>query len=329
MEVMNPVICFGEALIDFLNVAQQEEQPLSLNEFRQYPGGAPANVAVAIAKLGGNALFAGQVGKDAFGDFLQDSLKAYQVDTTLMSRHPQAKTPLAFVTLDTEGERSFSFYRDKTADLLFDKTQVNQEWFTSSSIFHFCSNTLTQDNITETTQYALSLAKSKGAIISFDVNLRANLWPDGIVDRIKVNQLAKQADVLKYSKDELLFLAEGDGQTYINALINSGVSLILVTDGAEIIHFYGTNEIGQVLPPAVKAIDTTAGGDAFIGAFLFGLSQVNQPKIFLSQKKLFVPLISFSANCGAHAVAQQGAFPALPTFADVSSHWNSIETEQF
>ncbi|MFT7005803.1 MAG: fructokinase [Colwellia sp.] len=325
---MNPVICFGEALIDFLMINQLDEQPLLLNEFRQYPGGAPANVAVAIAKLGGKALFAGQVGKDSFGDFLQNSLEFYQVDTTLMSRHPQAKTALAFVMLDSVGERSFSFYRDQTADLLFDKTQVGQDWFTPASIFHFCSNTLTQKNIADTTQYALSLAKLKGSIISFDVNLRANLWPEGVVDRIEVNKLAKQADVLKYSKDELLYLAEGDEQTYINNLIHNGVSLILVTDGAEIIHYYCADESSQVVPPTVKAIDTTAGGDAFIGAFLFGLSQVSQPKKFLSQAKSFVPLISFSAHCGAHAVAQQGAFPALPTFADVSSHWQRVQTEQ-
>lgn len=325
---MNPVICFGEALIDFLMINQLGEQPLLLNEFRQYPGGAPANVAVAIAKLGGKALFAGQVGKDSFGDFLQNSLEVYQVDTTLMSRHPHAKTPLAFVMLDSVGERSFSFYRDETADLLFDKTQVRQDWFTPSSIFHFCSNTLTEKNITDTTQYALSLAKLEGSIISFDVNLRSNLWPEGVVDIIKVNKLAKQADVLKYSKDELLYLAEGDEQTYINNLIHNGVSLILVTDGAEIIHYYCADESSQVVPPTVKAIDTTAGGDAFIGAFLFGLSQVSQPKKFLSQAKSFVPLISFSAHCGAHAVAQQGAFPALPTFADVSSHWQRVQTEQ-
>lgn len=322
MKKMNPVICFGEALVDFLNIGQYSEPPLSLNEFRQYPGGAPANVAVAIAKLGGNAFFAGQVGHDSFGNFLQQALEVNNVDTSFMYRHPSAMTPLAFVMLDSQGERSFSFYRDKTADLLFDKTQVKKAWFTSSSLFHFCSNTLTEKNITETTQYALSLAKTQGAIISFDVNLRANLWSDMIVEINKVNQFAQQADVLKYSKDELHYLAEGDEKAYIKNLLSAGVSLILVTDGAETIHYYCERETGQIIPPSVKVIDTTAGGDAFIGAFLFGLSQIPQGRAFLSAPHLFKPLINFSANCGAHAVTQPGAFPALPTFQDVNLHWH-------
>lgn len=320
---MKSVICFGEALIDFLNINRVEEQPLSLNEFRQYPGGAPANVAVAIAKLGGKALFAGQVGKDAFGDFLQQALESYQVDTQLMSRHPQAKTPLAFVMLDEHGERSFSFFRDKTADLLFESSQINKNWFNDQTIFHFCSNTLTEDAIANTTQHAVSLAKEQGALISFDVNLRHNLWRDEVVNIARVNNLAKQADILKYSKDELVFLAQGNEQAYIDNLLVAGVSLILVTDGAGKINYYGINDVGEISPPTVKAVDTTAGGDAFIGAFLFGLSQANDTSMLLTQPTLYRSLITFSSACGAHAVTQPGAFPALPTFSDVAIHWNS------
>ena len=320
---MKSVICFGEALIDFLHINSVEEQPLSLNEFRQYPGGAPANVAVAIAKLGGKSLFAGQVGNDAFGDFLQQALKSYQVDTQLMSRHPEAKTPLAFVMLDEHGERSFSFFRDKTADLLFESSQINKNWFNDQTIFHFCSNTLTEEAIANTTQYAVSLAKEQKALISFDVNLRHNLWRNEAVDIARVNNLAKQADVLKYSKDELMFLAQGDEQAYVDNLLAAGVTLILVTDGAGKITYYGINDIGAILPPIVKAVDTTAGGDAFIGAFLFGLSQSNDMTMLLTQPTLFRSLIDFSSACGAHAVARPGAFPALPTFSDVAVHWDS------
>ena len=319
---MKSVICFGEALIDFLNINQVEEQPLWLNEFRQYPGGAPANVAVAIAKLGGKALFAGQVGMDAFGDFLQQALESYQVDTQLMSRHPQAKTPLAFVMLDRHGERSFSFFRDQTADLLFESSQVSKNWFSHSTIFHFCSNTLTDERIAQTTQFAVSLAKEQDALISFDINLRHNLWRDKQVDIEHVNNLAKQADVLKYSKDELVFLAQGNELGYIDNLLVDGVSLILITDGAEKIHYYGINAVGEIIPPKVKAVDTTAGGDAFIGAFLFGLSQADNAKMLLSQPTLYRSLITFASACGAHAVTQLGAFPALPTFDDVAVHWN-------
>lgn len=321
---MKSVICFGEALIDFLNINRLEESPLWLNEFRQYPGGAPANVAVAIAKLGGKALFAGQVGKDTFGDFLEQALISYQVDTQLMSRHPTAKTALAFVTLDDDGDRSFTFFRENTADLLFNQSQVNESWFNASSIFHFCSNTLTDENITQTTRHAVAMAKSKGLTVSFDVNLRHNLWINETVNIKRVNAFAEQAHVLKYSKDELIFLAEGNQQAYIDHLITQGVLLILVTDGPDTIHYYCKNNTGAVNPPRVNAVDTTAGGDAFIGGFLFGLnkiSQITSSEECMTNVNSIVPLINFAAACGAYTVTKPGAFPALPTFDDVSSNW--------
>ncbi|WP_076419339.1 carbohydrate kinase [Colwellia sp. UCD-KL20] len=327
---MKSVICFGEALIDFLNINRFEEKPLWLNEFRQYPGGAPANVAVAIAKLGGTSLFAGQVGKDSFGDFLEEALTCYQVDTRLMSRHPTAKTALAFVTLDEEGDRSFTFFREATADLLFKPSQIDENWFTHSSIFHFCSNTLTNEDITETTQFAVTIAKNKGLTISFDVNLRHNLWVNESVNIERVNALAEQAHVLKYSKDELDFLAQGEQKPYIENLITQGVLLVLVTDGPDTIHYYSSTCAGTVNPPRVKAVDTTAGGDAFIGGFLFGLNKVSQTspaKLHLTSVNSIIPLINFAAACGAHAVTKPGAFPALPIFDDVYSSWqlNSLD----
>lgn len=314
---MKPVICFGEALIDFLNIGQHPDQPLLLNEFRQYPGGAPANAAVAIAKLGGKSLFAGQVGQDAFGDFLKQALVNYQVDVSLVSQHPSAKTALAFVMLDEQGERSFSFYRDQTADILFKSSQVSSEWFSSNSIFHFCSNTLTDKQIAQTTQYAISCAREQKALISFDVNLRHNLWPLEKADIQCVNQFTQQADILKFSLDELHCLADGISHNYIMRLIDKGVSLVLVTDGAKTIKFYSATEQGEVIPPSVRAVDTTAGGDAFIGGFLFGLSIQANPIALLSQSQPLVELIEFASACGAYAVSQQGAFPALPRLQDL------------
>ena len=194
---MKPVICFGEALIDFLNTGSQEDGCLRINNYRQYPGGAPANAAVAVSKLGGKAFFAGQVGDDTFGEFLINALRTYQVDTQFVSKHPHAKTALAFVLLDEMGERSFSFHRHQTADLLFDKSQVDKNWFNESAIFHFCSNTLTEKSIAACTEYAVEQALMHGAIISFDVNLRHNLWATGKVTISVVDKLVKQAHVFK------------------------------------------------------------------------------------------------------------------------------------
>jgi fructokinase len=309
-----PVICFGEALIDFLQTSQQTEDLLELNNYRQYPGGAPANAAVAVAKLGGNALFAGQVGDDPFGEFLIDALNKYHVNTKFVTKHPTAKTALAFVILDKTGERSFSFHRHQTADLLFKNTQVDQEWFNHSPIFHFCSNTLTDNDIASCTKYAVQRALANNVLISFDVNLRHNLWPSGEVNIGIVNRLVKQAHILKFSLDELTYLAQGDIETYIEDCFQAQCQLIVITDGEKILTYYTAENLDAIYPPTVNAIDTTAGGDAFIGAFLFSLSHFEHITKLFNDSELLKQVITFSACCGALAVTKNGAFPALPNF---------------
>ncbi len=324
---MKPVICFGEALIDFLNIAQKRDEKLTLNDFRQYPGGAPANAAVAVAKLGGEAYFSGQVGADPFGDFLEQSLKQYQVDTRFLLRHASAKTALAFVSLDKTGERSFSFYRDNSADVLLTRSQIQETVFCSDQVnhryvFHFCSNTLTTNDIANTTLFAVKTAQSQQALISFDVNLRHNLWSTGHADIDLVNQLVEQAHVLKFSLEELDYLSQGQQLEYISRCLNQQASLVLVTDGGNDIAYYSKNSSGNISPPLVDVADTTAGGDGFVGGLLFGLSQLgfNQAELnkLLQDEARLRSLLHFASACGAYAVSKPGAFPALPDLEQVS-----------
>lgn len=318
---MKPVLCFGEALIDFLNTGKQEDGPLILNNYRQYPGGAPANAAVAVAKLGGNALFAGQVGDDAFGDFLEKALIEYGVNTRFLSKHPSAKTALAFVMLDDEGDRSFSFYRDDSADVLFSESQIEDKWFEHQPLFHFCSNTLTDEKITLATKAAVTQAKANEAIVSFDVNLRHNLWSTGQANVNLVNELVHMADIIKFSRDELEYLAQGDEQGYIESCLDKAPSVLIITDGEHPIEFYSTLGQDTIPVPIIKAVDTTAGGDAFSGSLLFALSKLSDPKSAFSSMDMLKQLIKFASNCGAHAVTLPGAFPALPRFHDIEQHW--------
>lgn len=317
---MRPVLCFGEALIDFLNFNHTDDGLLTLKEYRQYPGGAPANAAVAIAKLGGKSLFAGQVGQDSFGDFLQDCLIKYGVDTSLLSRHKTASTALAFVMLDETGDRSFTFYRQNTADLLFSQDDIDDAWFANEAILHFCSNTLTENSIAECTKVLINKARDAGSVVSFDVNLRHNLWANGVANCELVNQLVYQSDIIKYAKDELEFLALGDIQGYLKDCFNRGVKLIIVTDGEAKIHIYTASADTLISPPKVTAIDTTAGGDAFIGAFLYGISV--DKRIVLTDMARMAELVKFASHCGAIAVTRPGAFPALPQFSEVSNYWH-------
>jgi fructokinase len=333
---MKPVICFGEAIIDFLNIAKHESnehnsKSLVLNDYRQFPGGAPANAAVAVAKLGGKSYFSGQVGNDTFGDFIEQALETYKVNTDFLYKHATAKTALAFVTLDETGERSFSFYRDQSADVLFNKKQALQLWLeigevSKGAVFHFCSNTLTTPDISDTTLFYVQQAKKNDALVSFDVNLRHNLWSSNIADLSLVNELVNQADIIKFSFDELDYLSQGLHQSFIQECLAHQASLVLVTDGGNNITYYTLYYSGVISPPQVTVVDTTAGGDGFIGGFLFGLSQHDFTEL-LGEEEILKQLLNFSAACGAYAVSKQGAFPALPTQKEVRTFIENYLTD--
>ncbi|MGJ8680919.1 carbohydrate kinase family protein [Paraglaciecola sp.] len=309
------VICFGEAIIDFLNTATSKEGKLSLNQFTQFPGGAPANAAVAVAKLGGNAKFVGQLGDDPFGHFIIDALESYGVDTSYTYIHPTAKTALAFVFLDEQGERTFSFHREATADLVFEKSQIDPLCLAQPSIFHFCSNTLTHSAIAEVTNEFVDIAVQQQSTISFDVNLRHNLWQSGEADKERVTALVHKSHIVKFSKEEIDYLCDGQISVYIKACFSHQVKVILITDGANPVQIITANSRLCIQPPGIKAVDTTGGGDAFIGAVLFGLSKSAGQA--LDNIENLKGLVEFASQCGALAVSRQGAFPAFPQFSEV------------
>lgn len=321
---MKPIVCFGEAIIDFLNTSEQNEDLLQLNNYRQYPGGAPANAAVAVAKLGGNAFFAGQVGNDPFGAFLIDALKQYQVHTDFVMQHATAKTALAFVMLDNSAERSFSFYRQQTADILVTPEQVNDAWFTSQTIFHICSNTLTDNDIAQTTEFAVNKALSAQCVVSFDVNLRHNLWQHKKADRPRINRLVMQSHIIKFSLDELHYLADDKCDQYITDCLSQRCELLLITDGSQDIKYYTKGLRGCISPPQVNPIDTTAGGDGFIGGLLFALGQSAHLSDLLESQTYLEHVIAFASLCGAFTVTKLGAFPALPNKIDILNQSESF-----
>jgi fructokinase len=315
---MAAITCFGEALIDFLNVGARAEGPISIPDFRQFPGGAPANVAVAIGKLGGEARFAGQVGNDTFGHFLKSALETYHVDTDNMSFHETAKTALAFVFLDDSGERSFEFFRDQSADMLLTEQDVKDKWFMGAGIFHFCSNTLTESPIAKTTMSALEKARKQGCLISFDINLRHNLWPEGKAEIQRVTDCFPYVDLIKVSKEELDYLSPEGEVEFVKQAISAGVKTVLITDGGNPIKVLAKGVYSEITAPQTDVVDTTAAGDAFTGGFLFALAEQDDLRKALTDQKTLEELTLFASKCGAYTVARQGAFTALPTFDDLA-----------
>lgn len=323
-QVVKPLLCFGEAIIDFLNTGFTTVDGVELPDFRQFPGGAPANVAVAFAQLGGQAKFAGQVGNDVFGDFLEKSLTHYGADIEFLHKHPTAPTALAFVSLDADGDRSFSFYRDRTADLLFSIEQVSDDWFIDCPVFHMCSNTLTNADIAAVSTHALERASRAGCTISVDANLRPGLWPNGTIDRSRCDAAVRFADFIKLSKEEIELLANGDEDRYVDDLLAGMTRLIVVTDGAGPVEYFTRQHRGRIAIPTVEVVDTTAAGDAFTAGVLRGLCAASDLDLVVSDPKSVEALIEFAIRCGSLTATRAGAFPALPVFSDVMDCWTDM-----
>jgi len=321
---MKSVLCFGEALIDFLNVGKTNAGELMLADFRQFPGGAPANVSVAIARLGGQAMFAGQVGDDQFGRFLEDALLHYGVDTRFLHKHPSAHTALAFVFLDADGDRSFSFYRDRTADMLFAAEQVNDEWFLELPILHVCSNTLTGESIATVTAHIVERATAVGCPVSFDVNLRPALWPDARIDRSRCESIARLADFIKCSREEMEFLSNGNEDKFVDTCLAASTGLLVVTDGANPVRYFTRTHRGSLDTPKVDVVDTTAAGDAFTAGVLRGLSAATELGKLFDDRGHVESLLGFAIQCGALATTRAGAFTSLPVFHEVAGFWRDV-----
>lgn len=305
-----PVYCFGEVLIDFL------QDPQQAGVFRRFAGGAPANVAVAVAKLGGQGRFVGMLGADMFGEFLRAELEHYGVDCHACAITDKAKTALAFVALNEEGDRSFSFYRPPAADLLYTTAHLPKDFWQTPAILHLCSNSLTDNAIANTSFDMVEHAHKHGWLVSVDANLRHNLWANGKADVVLVEKLLQQADIVKLSDDELSYLAQQqDEQRWLKQLQAKRNSWVVVTAGSKAVN--SVSDVNVSLPvTAVKVVDTTAAGDAFVGAWLYQISQRLPEQhwaALLSDKSSQQLMLSKAIKAGSLTCQHFGAFTALPT----------------
>jgi fructokinase len=310
------VLCFGEALIDMRGESVDGQL-----RFVPQPGGAPANVAVGVARLGGRSGFAGQVGADLFGNQILASLAGFGVDTSLLVQSHSANTALAMVALDEAGERSFTFYRNATADLLYEPEQMPDSALAGQPIFHICSNTLTEPVIVETTLALVARARKAGCLVSFDVNYREPLWPDPGRAPGQIRALAMEADLVKFSREELTALYGEQGNALVAELGSRGVRLVLVSDGPNALQAWSGEREHTLAPPQVQAVDTTAAGDAFVAGLLYQLADqgVTTGKFgfWLDQPGNLDRTLAFASRCGAVAATRFGAFDALPSQGDL------------
>ncbi|PQQ10615.1 putative fructokinase-6 chloroplastic [Prunus yedoensis var. nudiflora] len=305
------VVCFGEMLIDFVPTTSG----LSLADapaFKKAAGGAPANVAVGIARLGGSSAFIGKVGEDEFGYMLADILKENNVNSEGMRFDPGARTALAFVTLRSDGEREFMFYRNPSADMLLQEAELDFDLIRKAKILHYGSISLITEPCKSAHIAAAKAAKDAGVVLSYDPNLRLPLWPSAKSAREGILSVWETADVIKISEEEISFLTEGEDpydENVVRKLYHPNLKLLLVTEGPDGCRYY-TKVVKWRSSMKVDAVDTTGAGDAFVAGIL---SQLAVDLSLLQEEGKLRDALLFANACGALTVMERGAIPALPT----------------
>lgn len=319
--MMFDVLAIGEMIIDFMP-SERGKGLDQVGSFVKAAGGAPANVAVGVAKLGGKAAFLGKFGADPFGDFLINTLREYGVDTQGCARTKEAKTGLAFVAVEESGERHFHFYRDPSADMLLSEDDIAEELIRNSRIVHVGSVTQLLPEAFAATVKALKLAREYGVITSFDVNFRLGLWRGREEEgKAKIHETIQYTDVLKVSEEELTyFTGETDVEVGAQKLLAMGPKIVFVTLAEKGV-FYLTKQHRGYLPTfRVEAVDATGAGDGFVAGFLRQLSDRVQGRsldVSLSMHEEIEEMAKYGNAVGALTVSRMGAIPALPTRAEV------------
>ncbi|HHV62559.1 MAG TPA: hypothetical protein GXX51_07985 [Firmicutes bacterium] len=324
---LGPIICIGETLIDFVSV----ESGVSLRQagqFKKAAGGAPANVAAGLAKLGAKSAFIGKVGRDEFGFFLESTLQEYGVDTSRMIFDPGVRTTLAFVSVKADGERDFMFYRHPGADMMLSPEEIDEDYIAGGSILHHGTISLITQPSRDATLKAIECARSAGLLISFDPNLRLSLWDNPEHAYNEILMRFKTADILKLSEEELEFIAPDKGEeATAREIMNYGVKLLVVTAGKNGCRYYHRAGSGHVPGFTVNVVDTTGAGDGFVAGMLAGLV-----RIFEDQRKSLdeitnhelTEIMRLANAVGAITCTERGAIHALPTKAEVEKFLSSF-----
>lgn len=310
---MTDITAVGEILID---LTQSGVNELGIPVFAANPGGAPANLAVAAARLGASSAFIGKVGTDSFGTFLRNTLVENGVDVSGMVTDLHSRTTLAVVALDKQGERTFSFYRNPSADVNLSVQEISEEQLKNTKFLHFGSVSLTTDPARSATLYAAETAKKHGTLISYDPNYRASLWSDEETAIAMMKQPLPMVDILKVSDEELPLLTGTEDLEEGSAILAAyGIRLVLVTLGANGAYYRLGEKTGHVPGVKVKVGDTNGAGDTFFGAALAQLSRYEKLEDVTEEE--LKSIVAVSNKAAALTTSRHGAIPAMPSREEV------------
>lgn len=313
---MKRLYAIGEALID-MTPGETGKGIAEVSGFEPHVGGAPANVLGAYRALGGPASLITQIGADPFGDKILDLLREYDIDDSCVLRTDRANTSLAFVALKENGDREFSFYRKPGADMLYAPENVQKTWFDDGFALHFCSVDLGDFPMKDATARAIGIASEKGLLISFDPNLRLNLWDSSAALKAAVLEFLPAADIVKISDEELLFITDlTDPDAAAEKLFAQypHLQLIVYTEGKNGQRAYTRSASAADRHVSAHAVDTTGAGDAFIGSFLYqlaaaGIRRETLPDLTAAD---LAEMLAFSGIYAGESVQHPGAIQSYP-----------------
>ncbi len=315
------LVACGEALIDFTPAHPRDTgAPL----YAAHAGGGPANLAVALARLGATAAFIGQVGNDFWGHHLAATFAAEQVDTTGLVYTDRYHTSLAFVHLSADGERDFTFYRHPGADAKLRRGDIRFDVIQRARLFHFSSLLFTDQTARAASLAAAQFARTKGLLVSYDPNWRPMLWPDEDTGRQALQLGFPLADFVKATPPELALMTDTSSEALgVQKLFDHGVRLVLLTRGAAGCTVYSPLQRVDVPSFAVTATDTTGAGDAWLGAFLHAWIRYTAsapapvPAPDELEASILTQMARFANAAAALQISRYGGIPAMPLYAEV------------
>jgi fructokinase len=316
------VVCMGETLVDFLP-AESGRRVREVSSWFPCVGGSLANVSVGLARLGARSGLVSVLGSDEFGHFLRERLASEGVDVSHVRQTNEARTGLVFISLDARGERSFTFFRTRSAEFLLGERDVDPAFLERTRVLHWGSNSLHLPEARVAVRQAVERVREAGRIVSCDPNLRLHAWADQREPKGILEQLLPLCTVVKLSEEEMAFVTDTtDPRTALEALSRMGVTLPVVTLGEKGAAFLWRGEVVHVPAPPARVVDTTGAGDGFVAAFLYGLTRryADTRALLGATRESLVELATFACVVGSRVVERLGAVAGLPLAAEVSEH---------
>lgn len=311
---MTDILCVGETLIDLTQIGTNS---FGVPQFSANPGGAPANVAVAAARLGAHTAFAGKVGRDGFGTYLRRVLEENRVDTQML-RTSDTPTTMAIVSVAENGERDFRFVRG--ADSEFSPEEVDETAVSDTKFLHIGSVSLTGGAARAATIAAARAAKRAGTLVSYDPNYRTSLWSSEAEAVEWMRTPLPLVDVIKLAEEELELLTGTSGLEEGSRILSQrGISVVLITLGGDGAFCRLGDDTFTVPGVKTQVADTNGAGDTFFGAVLSRLAARGEHPLEGLTADGMREILRFANRAAALTCSRSGAIPAMPTADEVNS----------